>query len=125
MRAIFFLILLTVFSSCARDMTKYGKVHIYKSGSSKAFSFKIEEEFVRLSQSADQDEIHSLMNEDEVDLLSDLLVKEKLCLDKYNYPRFIITSRQQKIYDVTFANLIEQNYNAKPISPLTYYGRCS
>ncbi len=125
MRIIFFLVLLTLFSSCARDMTKYGKVQIYKSGSSSAFSFKIEEDFVRYSQSSNRDEKHTLMNEDEVDLLNKLLVNENLCLDEYNHPNFIITSKQEKIYDVTFANLIEQSYNAKPISPLTYYGRCT
>ena len=126
MRILLFLFILILSSSCSGDLTKYGKVQRYKAASSRnhAFSFKVEGEFALHSDPTKRDEKHMLMNEDEVNLLNKLLVGQKLCLDEYSYPSYVITSKQRKIYDVTFANLIDQNYNAKPVAPLTYYGRC-
>jgi hypothetical protein len=56
--------------------------------------------------------------------LTNLLKEQKYCLNDSGYPSFIITSRQEKIYDMTFAHLIEQNYNARPIAPRMYFGQC-
>lgn len=38
--------------------------------------------------------------------------------------QFEIISRQEKIFDATFSKLIAENYNAKPLSPVSYYGKC-
>jgi hypothetical protein len=59
----------------------------------------------------------------ENDLLAKLLKQSKYCQNDKE-PPFIITSKQEKIYDMTFAHLIEENYNARPIVPKTYFGQC-
>ena len=126
MRFLFCFLVLVIISSCSRDLSKYGKVQTYSSASSgnATFLFKVEGSFAEYTGSSKQDEKHPLMNEDEAGLLNNLLIDKKLCLDQYNFPSYVITSKQERIYDVTFANLIEQSYNAKPATPLTYYGRC-
>lgn len=127
MKFIFHIAILLLFSSCAKiDAEKYGKVTLYKSSSKNpTFLFKVEESYVAKNIDSKRDEDHPLLNKAQVKLLNQVLINEGLCLDQYNYPKFKITSKQQKIYDVTFANLIEQSYNAKPVMPLTFYGRCS
>lgn len=113
--------------SCSKiDVGRYGKVSLYKSTSkSPTFLFKVEESYIAKTSSSKQDDEHPLLNKAQVNLLNQILISQKLCLDQYNYPKFKITSKQQRIYDVTFANLIEQSYNAKPVTPLTFFGRCS
>ncbi len=113
-------------TSCAIvDADKYGKVSLYKSTSkSPTFLFKVEESYVAKTIDSAKDEEHPLLSEAQVKLLNQILINQKLCLDEYNYPKFTITSKQQRIYDVTFANLIEQSYNAKPVTPLTFFGKC-
>ena len=64
------------------------------------------------------------MTQAEAKLLTSLLKEQKYCLSDSGSPSFIITSRQEKIYDMTFAHLIEQNYNARPIAPRMYFGQC-
>ena len=126
MKTLYLIITLILTSSCSGSMLKYGKVKRYKSSSnSQAFLFKVEEGFLKHGDPVERDTRHLLMNKDEARLLNRLLVNKKLCLDGYNYPSYVITSKQEKIYDVTFANLIERNYNARPVSPLTYYGHCT
>ncbi len=126
MKVLPYLLTLIMLSSCAGNIMQYGKVKKYNSGSSSnhTFLFKVEGEFVKKTESARMDEKHMLMNEEEVNLLNKLLLSNKMCLDDYSYPNYVITSKQERIYDVTFANLIEQNYNAKPVTPRTYFGRC-
>ena len=107
-------------------MLQYGQVKRYSSGASNshAFLFKIDDGFFKYRSSSKVDKKHSLMRKVEVELLNKLLISKNLCLDKGSNPSYVITSKQEKIYDITFANLIEQSYNAKPAAPLTYYGRC-
>jgi hypothetical protein len=45
-------------------------------------------------------------------------------MDRSRTPLFTITSRQEKIYDMTFAHLIEESYNARPVAPRMYFGQC-
>ena len=124
MKIISSILLLIILQSCSQDLSRYGKVKEYRSANGVAFLFKVEENFTKSHNSANRDEDQPIMNRDEVSLLNKLLVKSKLCLDQYNYPNYKITSKQEKIYDITFANLIEQSYNAKSVTPLTYYGQC-
>ncbi len=117
--------LLLLLQSCHQDYSKHGKVSIYQSSSkSKAFLFKVEGEFSASNSSSESDKNHKFLSKAEVGLLNDLLVNESLCLDEFHHPSYVITSKQEKIYDITFANLIEQSYNARPVSPLTYFGKC-
>lgn len=124
MKIISSILLLILIQSCSQDLSRYGKVKEYRSANGVAFLFKVEESFTNSHNSTNRDKGQSMMNGDETSLLNRLLVKGKLCLDQYNYPNYKITSKQKKIYDITFANLIEQNYNAKSVTPLTYYGQC-
>ncbi len=64
------------------------------------------------------------MTEAESDLLRSLLKQQRYCINKDGEISFIITSKQEKIYDMTFAHLIEQSYNARPLTPVMYYGVC-
>tara|TARA_A100001015_G_scaffold294282_1_gene371879 strand:+ start:2578 stop:2940 length:363 start_codon:yes stop_codon:yes gene_type:complete len=118
--------MLTIVASCAKiDAAKYGKVSLYKSTSkSPTFLFKVEESYVAKTIDSSKDDDHPLLSEAQANLLNQILINQKLCLDEYNYPKFTITSKQQRIYDVTFANLIDQSYNAKPVTPLTFFGKC-
>jgi hypothetical protein len=65
------------------------------------------------------------MTEAESELLVKLLKQSKYCFNSDEKIFFKITSKQEKIYDMTFAHLIEQNYNARPVTPLMYYGECT
>lgn len=127
MKFIFHIAILLLTFSCAKiDAEKYGKVTLYKTSSKfPTFLFKIKEGYIAKNINSKKDGEHPLLNKAQVKLLNQVLINEGLCLDQYNYPKFKITSKQQKIYDVTFANLIEQSYNARPVTPLTFYGRCS
>ncbi len=124
---IVFLSLILFFNSCASDMSNFGKVNIYNSAinsQDKKFVFVVEDSFIKSHKSSKNDEENPLLSKAESDLLKKLLARQKLCLNENNYPSFQVVSKQEKIYDVTFANLIEENYNAKPAVPRTYYGRC-
>jgi hypothetical protein len=112
---------------CFFDPTKYGNVASYDSsfGSSSAFLFKVEEVYLEKNKDSKLDENYPIMTVAEVKLLKSLMKRQKYCLNKYNKPNFVITSRQEKIYDTTFAGLIEQSYNAKAVSPRIYFGKCS
>ena len=110
-------------SACASDPSLYGKVRQYNSTDNKSFVFSVDEEFLRKSEGSKKDKEYPLMTEAEVKLLLALLMQKDYCLKDGN-PSFKINSRQEKIYDVTFAHLIEQSYNAKPVSPRMYFGSC-
>ncbi len=114
---------LTLVSACIYDPSLYGKVRQYSASDKKSFVFSIDEEYLRDHAKASKDENYPLMNEAEVRLLSGLLMQNSYCL-KEGKPAFKINSRQEKIYDVTFAHLIEQSYNAKPVAPRMYFGEC-
>ncbi len=64
------------------------------------------------------------MNVAELELLMKLMRNQKYCINSEGDLSFKINSKQEKIYDVTFSSLIEQSYNAKPVSPTTYFGEC-
>lgn len=127
MKNLIFLFIAVFFAqSCAQDYVGKGKVSPYRQSSSggAAFLFKIDEGFSTKGGGSRIDDRHRLMKKGEVSLLKKMLVDNNLCLDEYNNPSFMITSKQEKIYDVTFANLIEQSYGARPVTPLTYFGKC-
>ncbi len=115
-----------VLTNCANNITQFGKITPYNSTTkeNKAFVFTVEESYARAHLKSKQDEKNPLMTKAEADLLKKLLVRQKYCINQSNELSFKITSKQEKIYDVTFASLIEQNYNAKPAAPRMYYGNC-
>jgi hypothetical protein len=64
------------------------------------------------------------MSVDELKLLMQFLKRDRYCINQSGDLSFKINSKQEKIYDITFSSLIEKSYNAKPISPVTYFGEC-
>ncbi len=123
-RTIFGSLLFFVFAtSCAKDLTQYGRVTLYGQGS-KNFTFFVSEEYLRANQDSKPDKSNPKLTKAEAELLLNLLEKRNYCVNDRGNIVYSITSRQEKIYDMTFAHLIEQNYNARPVTPLMYYGEC-
>lgn len=111
--------------SCAFDQSQHGRVTFHNKPNQDSFVFSVTDEFVRKNSTSPANKKNPKMTEAEAKLLSTLLKQKSYCLNKYGTPLFHITSRQEKIYDMTFAHLIEQNYNAKAVAPRMYFGRCS
>ncbi len=111
-------------SACITNPSLYGKVRQYSASDKKSFVFSIDEEFLLKHQDSSKDDNYPLMTEAEVRLLRALLMQNDYCLNSEGKPSFVINSRQEKIYDVTFAHLIEQSYNARPAAPRMYFGVC-
>ncbi len=111
-------------ASCTQDPRIYGKISHYNTSNKNSFIFSVDEEYLRKNQDSKKDKNYPKMTEAEVELLERLFVAENYCVNDDKKVSFVISSRQEKIYDVTFSHLIEQNYNAKPISPRMYFGEC-
>ena len=118
--AVFFL------SSCANnlDYSNLGKVSFANNINKSSFTFLVSDEYIRSNEKSPFDKNHPKMTVAETKLLVKILKDTGSCLDKNGYPSFVITSKQEKIYDTTFLHLIEKNYNARPIVPAMYFGRC-
>ena len=112
--------------SCAlvANPSRYGRVSLHNTGDMQSFTFTVSEDFMRLNKNSPMDKKNPKLSEAESELLYKLLDAKKYCLDKDGEPAFVITSRQEKVFDMTFAHLIEQNYKSRPIVPRTYFGRC-
>jgi hypothetical protein len=110
--------------SCSHDFSQDGRVTLHDASDKNAFSFSVSDNFVRDNAKSPKDKKEPRMTQAEVKLLYNILKQQKYCLDGYGTPIFVITSRQEKIYDMTFAHLIEQNYNARPVTPHMYFGEC-
>jgi len=123
--AVLFLSAIFLFSCTKEDLSRSGKLSFYNSVNKNSFSFIISNDFSRKNQESKSSKDHSKMTIAEVKLLSKFLKNNNYCINKNGNISFVIISRQEKIYDVTFFSLIEQNYNAKPIIPITYFGECS
>ncbi|OFW81217.1 MAG: hypothetical protein A2887_02840 [Alphaproteobacteria bacterium RIFCSPLOWO2_01_FULL_40_26] len=113
-------------TSCTNsDLSRYGRVTLHNTADRNSFIFTVTDEFTNLDKNSPIDKKHPKLTEAEAKLLITLLRQRKYCLYDNNTPSFIITSRQEKIFDMTFAHLIEKNYNARPIVPQTYFGECT
>ncbi len=112
-------------ASCAGNPLQYGRVTFHSNAGKDSFTFLVSEDFIKLNSTSPKDKKNPKMTKAEADLLVSLLKQKNHCSDKRGVPLFNITSRQEKIYDMTFAHLIEQNYNSKPVAPRMYFGRCA
>lgn len=113
-----------LFTSCVKkDLSQYGKVTMHGPNTNK-FTFFVSEEYLRSNQNSAPDKANPKLTEAEAKLLIELLEERNYCRNNQDKTIFRITSKQEKIYDMTFAHLIEQNYNARPVTPLMYYGEC-
>jgi hypothetical protein len=110
--------------SCSSDLARYGRVTLHSTSNKNSFVFSVNDEFLRTNLNSPKNEKVYNMSDAELNLLNNLLKQKKYCLSTFGTPNFIITSRQEKIYDMTFAHLIEKNYNAKSVTPRMYFGQC-
>ncbi len=113
-----------VISCKSFDLNKYGRITLHNSDNKNSFIFSIADEFTRSTAKSPVDKENPKMNQAEAKLLIALLKQQKYCLNNYGKPLFTIISRQEKVYDMTFAHLIEQSYNARAVSPRMYFGEC-
>lgn len=123
---IFLCISLFILSACVSqaDLNSV-KLSFFKSSSGKkTFSFVVGEDLIKRHYNSKPSNVYPKMTEVELKLLKKVLQDNKYCINKNGELSFKITSKQEKIYDVTFPNLIERNYRAKSITPTTYFGEC-
>jgi hypothetical protein len=119
------IILLFFVTSCAAGLdSDSAKLTIFNSANKKTFSFVVSEHFIKSHSTSKPSALYSKMTVAELKLLMKFLENNKYCINKNGELSFQINSKQEKIYDVTFSSLIEQNYNARPVSPTTYFGEC-
>lgn len=107
--------------SCV-DASNQGAVRTH--GDNKTFTFLVSEKFSNSHKNSESNSENPILSNAEAKLLAFLLKKNNLCSSNSLSPKFRITSKQEKVYDITYASLIEENYNTKSITPLTFYGRC-
>ena len=109
------------------ELASYGKLSPINPGNKKSFAFAVSEKFINTDKKAKMDEEHPLITKSEGKLLKKLLKYNKFCLDKSDNPYFVIVSKQERVFDTTFAHVVDgkyDNYSTKPLSPRTYYGTC-
>lgn len=120
----FFLLIFITSCEVVNFNNDSAKLSLFNSANKKAFSFVVSEEFVRSHSASKPSALYPKMNVAELKLLMKFLQNNNYCINQNGELSFKINSRQEKIYDVTFSSLIEQSYNAKPVSPTTYFGEC-
>lgn len=121
----FFIAQIFLLCSCSKDLSNYGRVTLHNTADKNSFIFSVNEEFLQKNRANEPDKKNPKLSKGEAVLLLALLKEKKYCVsEKSSSPLFIVTSRQEKIYDMTFAHLIEQSYNARPIAPRMYFGEC-
>ncbi len=124
MKKLICLLIFGVAACASYDPAKYGKLSRYNTNDKDSFIFSVNEEFVALNEDSPNDKKHPKMTIAEVKLLKKLLTLNNYCIKNGDNLVFEVTSKQEKIYDITFLHLIEQNYKAKPAAPKMYFGRC-
>ncbi len=114
-----------VLCSCGHmDPRRFGRVTLHDGSDKTSFIFSVNDDFLRENLKSPADKKYAKMSEAEAKLLLALMKINKYCI-KNGEPDYVVNSRQEKIYDMTFAHLIEQSYNARPIAPRTYFGVCN
>ncbi len=106
------------------DVAKYGKVTLHNVGDRNSFIFSVNDEFLDKYDDSRPDKVHPKLSKVEAVLLTKLLEDKMFCINEKGKVSFKINARQEKIFDMTFAHLIEQNYRAKPLTPRMYFGEC-
>ena len=112
-------------SSCVNsDYFKYGKVSFHATTDKNFFVFTVDDNFYKKYKNSPNNKTHPRLSEEEFKMLKALLKNKKYCVENSINPQFEIISRQEKVFDTTFSKLIAENYNAKPLTPVSYYGKC-
>lgn len=117
----FFFLLL---SSCVSTSVRDARVQFDESDKT-SFVFFIEHRNRAGHLNVERSELHPQLTKEEARVLDKILRKQGSCsLNNDKIPSFQVISRQEEVYDVTYAGLIEQNYNPRPVAPIMYFGRC-
>ena len=111
-------------ASCAFDRAHQGRVELYSAGDQSSFVFTVSDEFIAHNKASTPNKKNPKITQAEAALIVSLLKEKKFCLNEDGDPLFEVTSRQEKIFDATFAHLIEENYKARPLAPKMYFGKC-
>lgn len=114
-------------SSCVSKDSNLGKVSLHSTGERNSFIFTISEEFLEKNSKDLGNEVKNQpvkISKVEYNLLKKLLNEKKFCINQDKKLNFELTSRQEKIYDMTFSHLIATSYKARPLSPRSYFGEC-
>jgi hypothetical protein len=109
---------------CSENLSRHGRVVLSEASNKSSFIFSVNEEFLKKNPNSPKDKTFPKITEAELNLLNSLLDEKKYCTVNSRKPLFVINSRQEQIYDITFSHLIEQNYRARPVYPRTYFGQC-
>lgn len=123
-RLFFFLTALTLSACSSSQELRQGKVTLHSTANKDSFIFTVDEKFCRKNKNSPKDKNNPIITKAEASLLEKLLDEKKYCVSKKS-PNYVIISMQEKVYDATFAHLIEQSYNARPAAPKTFYGQCA
>lgn len=118
------ILLFILFTSCTEQFLGQGRVALHSGANKNSFVFAVDDSYTVKNANSPRDKKNPKMSKAESKLLTFLLKQKSYCTDKGRTPRFLITSFQEKVYDATFAHLIEENYNAKSIAPRMYFGHC-
>jgi len=120
-----FIFSLIFLSSCVNgDYFKYGKVSFHATTDKNFFVFTVDDNFYKKYKNSPNNKTHPRLSDEEFKMLKALLKNKKYCVENSINPQFEIISRQEKVFDATFSKLIAENYNAKPLTPVSYYGKC-
>jgi hypothetical protein len=126
-KVVIIIFLLIASSRCSFKNFDYANVTLHKTGDRESFIFSVSEEFLEKNQKSLKHEHKKSkvrISKIEYQLLVELLEKKKFCLNQQGKVDFEITSKQEKIYDMTFSHLIATSYKAKPLTALSYFGEC-
>ncbi len=119
------ILFLTLSFSCTNaDYFKYGKVTFHATSKNDFFVFTVDDNFYKKYKNSPNNKNHPRLSDEEYNMLKAILKNKKYCIENSINPQFEIISRQEKIFDTTYSKLIAESYNAKPLAPVSYYGKC-
>lgn len=122
-RLFVFIITIILLSSCSQDYDKLVKIRFYNSINVKEFSFVFNADFLEKDKSL-QDKEHPKLTKMQSKIVQELLKKNNYCINNSQKLIFTITSKQTELYDVTVADFDKIKYRSRPLSPVTYFGKC-
>lgn len=115
---------LSLHSCTNQDYFKHGKLTFHATSTKEYFIFNVDDSFYKKYKNSANNSQHPRLSDEEYKMLIALLKKHEYCNKNSFQPKFEIISRQEKIYDATFASLIAKTINSKSLTPVSYYGSC-
>ena len=85
--------------SCSKDISKYANLKLYDEGNS--FAFIVSDELSKKVKNSTRDSNNPKMTKKETKLLEILLERKGFCMKNSSKPTYAITTKQEKIYDIT------------------------